>query len=186
VETGAGEDLGSFHFSECRTQNLETPHEVRDEIGKPVHRFGQADERIRAFLIETPHPGRDRERGHQEDSGGLGKRPTPSGAKFEGRQSLRGRIMGSSVGLELLHAGILDADLFSQELDLLLQPITLGPPSELMVHALRGQPWASAMEVRAREMTWMTAERTRRGQPRGKGREWNRAIGDMSGLPEKC
>jgi hypothetical protein len=47
------------------------------------------------------------------------------------------------------------------------------------------QPWVIAREVRAREMTWTTAERTRRGQPRGSGREWDRVFGDMSSLPEK-
>jgi hypothetical protein len=31
------------------------------------------------------------------------------------------------------------------------------------------QPWVSAREVLAREMTWTTAERTRRGHPRGSG-----------------
>ena len=45
--------------------------------------------------------------------------------------------MGSSVGFELLHAGILDANLFSQELDLLLKPIIFCLSSELTVHALR-------------------------------------------------
>jgi len=29
----------------------------------------------------------------------------------------------------------------------------------------------SAREVRAREITWMTADRTRRDQPRGRGRD---------------
>jgi len=47
------------------------------------------------------------------------------------------------------------------------------------------QLWVWAREVRAREMTWTTAERTRRGHPRGNGREWDRAIGGMSRLPEK-
>jgi len=48
------------------------------------------------------------------------------------------------------------------------------------------QLWVSAKEVLAREMTWMTAERTRRGHPRGRGREWDRAIEGMGRLPEKC
>jgi len=47
------------------------------------------------------------------------------------------------------------------------------------------QPCVSDREVRAREMTWTTAELTRRGQPRGKGREWDRALGGMSRLPKK-
>src|SRR5437867_3260479 len=48
------------------------------------------------------------------------------------------------------------------------------------------QLWVSAREVRAREMTWTTAERTRRGQPRGSGREWGRAIRDMNSLRESA
>ena len=47
------------------------------------------------------------------------------------------------------------------------------------------QPRVSASEVRAREMTWTTAERTRRGHPRGSGMEWDRVLGGMSRLPEK-
>jgi len=47
------------------------------------------------------------------------------------------------------------------------------------------QPCVSAKEVLAREMTWTTAERTRRGQRRGRGREWDKAIGGMSSLPER-
>jgi len=46
-------------------------------------------------------------------------------------------------------------------------------------------PWVSAKEVLAREITWTTADRTLRGQPRGSGREWDRAIEGMSRLPEK-
>src|SRR6266571_5341165 len=69
VESGAGEDLGDFHLPEGRTEEFETPHDVAYEVGKLVHRFRQADERVRALLIETPHPRGDGERGHQEDPG---------------------------------------------------------------------------------------------------------------------
>jgi len=47
------------------------------------------------------------------------------------------------------------------------------------------QPRVMVKEARAREMTWTTAERTRRGHPRGNGREWEKAFGGMSRLPEK-
>jgi hypothetical protein len=46
--------------------------------------------------------------------------------------------MGPSVSLKLHHPGIFDADLFSQELDLLLEPVTFGLPPEMRVHAVRG------------------------------------------------
>ena len=41
------------------------------------------------------------------------------------------------------------------------------------------QPRVMAKEARVREMTWTTAERTRRGQPRGKGRGGWRATSDF-------
>jgi len=47
------------------------------------------------------------------------------------------------------------------------------------------QPWVSAKEVLAREMTWMTAERTRRGQPRGNGRGEKCAGQGMTSLPRR-
>jgi hypothetical protein len=128
VETRASEDLGCFDLSKGRTENPKTPHEVSDEVGKPVHRFGQTDERIRAFLIETPHPGSDGERGHQEDPGSLGEGPATCGPKLEDRQTLGGRIMWTSMRLKLLHAGILDADLLAEQLDLLLEPVVFGLP----------------------------------------------------------
>src|SRR5436309_1857734 len=94
VKTGAGENLSEFHLPEGRTEDLEAPHEVGDEIGELAHRLGQADQCVRALFIETPHPGGDGEWAHEEDAGGLGEGPPTSGAKFEDRQPLRCRIMG--------------------------------------------------------------------------------------------
>jgi len=119
VEARPGQDLGAFHFSESRAEDLEALHEVSDKVRKLVHRFGQTDERIRPFLVETAHPRRDREWSQQEDPSGLGERPAADGAKLEDRESRGRRIVGAFVGVELLHAGILDSDLFAQELDLL-------------------------------------------------------------------
>jgi len=47
--------------------------------------------------------------------------------------------MRAPVGCVLLHSGILDANLFSQELDLLPQPVLFSLLSKLTVHAL-GSP----------------------------------------------
>jgi hypothetical protein len=137
VEPGAGEDLSSFHFPESRTEKLESFHEIPDEVRKLVHRLGQANERIRSFFVEPPHPGGDGERTHQEDSSRLGEGPASGGAKFEDRQSVSGRIMGSSVGLDLLHASVLDADLLTKEMDLLPESILLCLLPQLVVQTLR-------------------------------------------------
>jgi len=49
------------------------------------------------------------------------------------------------LGFEVLHAGVLDADLLAQQMDLLLQSVGLGPSA--------AHPRVAAMEVPAREMT---------------------------------
>jgi len=46
--------------------------------------------------------------------------------------------MGSFLSLDVLHAGVLDADLLAQELNLLLQPVGFGLTPEPRVHAVRG------------------------------------------------
>jgi hypothetical protein len=79
----------------------------------------------------------DGEWADQEDTSGLGESPTSCGAKFEDLESRGRRIKGRSVRLELLHAGILDTDLFAKELDLLLLAIPFSPLSKLRVQALR-------------------------------------------------
>jgi hypothetical protein len=40
VETGARKDLGGFHLPEGGTEVLQTPHQVADELGKAIDRFG--------------------------------------------------------------------------------------------------------------------------------------------------
>src|SRR5713101_8287592 len=119
METRAGQNLGNLDLAQGRAEDPETLHEVADELRELVHRLGQADERIRPLLIETPHPRSDGERSHQEDPGGLDGRPAACGTKLEDCQPRYGWIMGSSVCFELLHAGVLYSDLFAQELDLL-------------------------------------------------------------------
>jgi hypothetical protein len=138
VEARAGENLGGFHFPEDGTQDFQALHDVVHEVREFVHRLGQTDERIRTFLIESAHPRGDGERTYQEVSGGLGERPAADGAKLKDCQSRSWRVVGSSMGLKLLHPGILDADLLAKEMDFLLQPVPFGPPSELTVQTLRG------------------------------------------------
>jgi hypothetical protein len=137
MEPRTGEDLSEFHLAESRTENLESLDEVSDEIGEPVHWLRLADECVRPLLIETAHPGSDGERAHQEDASGLGEGPAADGTKFENGQSGSRGVMGSPVRLNLLHSGVLDANLFAQELDFLAKPVLFSPSSKLRVHALR-------------------------------------------------
>jgi hypothetical protein len=162
VEASPGEDLRGSHLSKGRAENLETPYDVGDEVGKSVHRFGQADESIRTLLIEPAHPGGNRKGGHQEDSSGLGEGPASGGAKFEDRQSRRGGIMRPPVRLDVIHSSILDADFFSEEVDFLLQPILFRLLSKLGAQAL-GSP---AMGMSQRDSGERDNLDNRRADPR--------------------
>jgi hypothetical protein len=157
------------------------PESLREELFAPVRDEMPgylSRQSVRSFLIETPHPGGDGERRHQEDPGGLGERPAASGAKLENRQPLCRRIMGPSMCRKLLHAGILDSGLFAQQLGFRLEPITFGPPSELRVHALRspalGMSQGGAGERddlnNRRTDTTRPAFRQRKGMGQGKWR----------------
>ncbi len=46
--------------------------------------------------------------------------------------------MGPSLGLDLLHASILDADLFAQQLNFTLEPLEFRPEAEAGIEALSG------------------------------------------------
>jgi hypothetical protein len=151
------------------SSSFQAPHDVTDDLGKAIDRFGQLDECMGPFLVEPGHPGGEGERAHLKDPGRLGERPAADGTKFENGQSGCRGIVRSSVRLDLLHSGVLDADLLAQELDLLPKPVLLGPLSELRVPALRSPALGQCVGGPGKEMTWTTAERTRRGQPRGSG-----------------
>ena len=58
--------------------------------------------------------------------------------QLEDRQPRRRRIVGPLLGFDLLHAGVLDADLLTQERDFVPEPLDLGPEPEARVEALGG------------------------------------------------
>jgi hypothetical protein len=138
VESRASKNLCDLDPPHRGAKNLEAPQEIADEVRKPVHGLGQAEERVRSFLVEAPHPGGDGERGHEESPGRLGRRPATLCMKLENCQSRRGWIMGTFLGVDLLPAGILDAAFFSQQENLLLQAVGFGLAPELGVHAIGG------------------------------------------------
>ena len=78
------------------------------------------------------------ERSDEERSGGLGEGPGSRGPELQDGESLGGRIVRPSLGFEAPHAGILDADLLTQEKNFLLQAVGLGSPTERSVQALAG------------------------------------------------
>ena len=56
METRPGKDLGDLDLPQSGAEDPETSHEIAEEVGELVHQIGQADERIRAFLVEAHRP----------------------------------------------------------------------------------------------------------------------------------
>jgi hypothetical protein len=113
VKAGASQDLGDLDLSQARAEGLKASHQISDEIREPVDGHRQPEKGVRSLFLQATGPGCDGEGTHQEGPGGLGKGPPSSGSKFKDRQARRGRIIGPAMGLDLLHAGVLDAEFFA-------------------------------------------------------------------------
>jgi hypothetical protein len=124
--------------AQARAEDSQPPHEIADEIGKPVHGHRQSEERVGPFLFQPARPRGDGEGTHEKSSGGLGEGPAAGCAEFDDRQPGRGWIIGASVGLDLFHAGVLDANLLAQERDLTSKPFEFGLKAESGIKAVSG------------------------------------------------
>ena len=71
------------------------------------------------------------------------QRPMAGRLEFQDGHAVAGRVMRAAGGGDLLHAGVLDADLFAEQLDLLLEPILFGRQPHAGVDAV-GCPAAGA------------------------------------------
>src|SRR2546422_10287311 len=88
--------------------------------------------------------------------------------------------MGASMSLELFHASILDAVLLAEELDLLLEPVPFGSPTEFTVHALRspalsqrqgGSGERDNLDYRGADAAWPASGQGKRTKLRGTGHD---------------
>jgi hypothetical protein len=185
MKPGPCEDLGDLDLSQSRAKDLQTAHQVAHEIGESIHRLWQPDERIRAFLVETSRPRGDGERRHEEGTGGLRKGPTAGGPKLEDGQARRGWIIGPSVGLDLLHAGVLDADLFVQEGDLTLEPFDFRLVAKPGIEAVSG-PAEGLGKSEIGEGNGVDSGRPNAPWPAlGQGKGWVKSDTRHRGLPQE-
>ena len=88
--------------------------------------------------------------------------------------------MRSPLRRDLLHPCVFDAPFLAEQKDLLPKPIDLRLQPDSGVDAVRGDAAGVGQGVCAKEIVWMTAERTRRGQPFGSG------ICESAGLVNMC
>lgn len=113
VQTRTGQNPGDLDSPHSGAKDLEPSYDVADELGEPVHRVGETDKRVGTVFIETGRPGRDSEGSHEERARRLGEGPGSHRPKLQDGQALSRRVVGSLRGFEMLHAGVLDADLLA-------------------------------------------------------------------------
>lgn len=102
------------------------PHEVPDEVGIAVDRFGGLDQRTFAGLIETAHPDQESLQVNEEDAGGFLQRPASGRSELQDPHALGGRVVRSATGAGPLPSAILDRQFFPQQSDLGVRLLELG------------------------------------------------------------
>ena len=113
-----------------RTEDLESPYQVADQLRKPIDGLSHLNERVGSFVIESLGPRGDRQRGYEEPSRGLRPRPAPGRAQFENREPLGRRVVRPALRVGPLHAGVLDAQLVAKQPDLALLSRDAGPEAD--------------------------------------------------------
>jgi hypothetical protein len=88
VQTCTGKNPGDPDSPHGGAQDFQPTDEVADEVGKPVHRLSDLEERIGPFFVKARRPGGDGEGSHEKDACGLGEGPGLRGPKLQDRQAL--------------------------------------------------------------------------------------------------
>ena len=109
MQASPTEHVGDADLAHRGAEHLQAAHEVDDEFRELVDGLGNLDESVRSLLVEPPHPGRDGGGSEKEVCCGLSLRPGSGGAKFEDREPFDRRVVGPTVGRDLVHASVLDA-----------------------------------------------------------------------------
>ena len=120
VQTGSGEHLGDLDLAQRRAKGLESADEVAGQRGELVHRRGELDQGVRAFLVDAAEPRGDGGGGEEKLLGGLFQRPAAGRLEFQNGHAFGGRVERAAARVNPHHAGVLDADFFPEQLHLLL------------------------------------------------------------------
>lgn len=123
VQACAGQGLDDFSLAHRRAKELQSPHDVPDELRELVDRLAELDQRTAVRLVGAAHPVGDGRSGHQKTPCGLGERPAAHRAKLQDGHPLDRRVMGPSVGRHVGHSRILDPQFLAQQRQLRFQPL---------------------------------------------------------------
>jgi hypothetical protein len=117
-------------------------HDVANEFRELVDRFRELHQRGRAILVNAFEPYGDGVRLDEEDTGGLGKRPSPGSLEFEDGHPFGRGVEWPASRIDLGKASVLDAEFLAEQLVVLLESVVVGCQSDAGIDAV-GRPAAS-------------------------------------------
>jgi|TARA_B100001964_G_scaffold39812_1_gene43539 hypothetical protein len=130
--------LCDFAFTERRAERLESLDDIADEVRELVDGLSESDQGCVPGLVDSLQPGGYGCWFYEEDLGGLGERPCPSGFEFEDGHSFDRGVVWSAVRIDLGHASVLDAEFLTEQLDLLIESVVFGGKAYSSVGAVGG------------------------------------------------
>jgi hypothetical protein len=139
MEAGPGKDLGDLYLSQHRTEGLQLLDHVPNKVRILVHRLRQLDQGIRTLLDHAFEPGGDGFGRYEECLGCLLQGPIAGCPKLKDSHSLGRRVIWSSMRRQLCHAGLMDAELLTEQGDLLMGAVKIGFQANSGVGAI-GRP----------------------------------------------
>ena len=111
---------------------------MADEVGERVQGYRQSEKRVGPFFLQAARPGGDGEGAYEKSLGSLGEGPAASRPELQDGQAGRWRMGRTLVEFDLLHGGVLNADLFTQERDFPLGPLDICLMTKLGIEAVGG------------------------------------------------
>ncbi|MBI2440540.1 MAG: hypothetical protein HYV35_04125 [Lentisphaerae bacterium] len=97
--------MGDAFFAHEWTEDFEALDDITDKFRMFVYWYRCFDEDV---IIGTFEPGSNRIGINQEDTGGLGERPTVGGHEFKDKLAFKWDIIGAMMGRSSGHTGVLD------------------------------------------------------------------------------
>lgn len=140
VQTRPGKYLSNLRLAKHRAERLEPLHDISRVLRELVHRFTQLYECVRSLLVNAFHPRCNRCGRHQELLRRLLKRPVAGRFQFHDGHAFRRFVLWTADRWNRCHADTGDAELFSQECDLLSGSAEFRLQSDTRVRAICAQP----------------------------------------------
>ena len=143
MQARTGQQLRDTNFAHRRQRQLQQLDQMVDEVRVSVDGAHDLDQGRRALLIDPLEPASDRCSADQEGRGGLLFVPAPASLELEYGEPVCRQVAGPTTCEDTTHPSVLDAQFFTQPLDLGLEPFIVPIEAHLGDGAV-GAPTADA------------------------------------------